>query len=154
MMRWRRTTACERAAQWISLDLDDELGELERAALSRHLERCGACRAVRAEIAGFTGVLRAAPLLERGQPIVIARPARARVRATRRVAVAVAAVAAVVAATLTALPSSSGPITSALTFRNAQEQRHFAQEHVRLEPAVFHVDAGLTPPSFASRALL
>ena len=30
MGRWRRTTACERAAQWISLELDGELGELER----------------------------------------------------------------------------------------------------------------------------
>ena len=52
MMRWRRTTACERAAQWISLDLDDELGRLERAALARHLGRCAGCRAASAEIGG------------------------------------------------------------------------------------------------------
>ena len=37
MTRWRRTTACERGAQWISLDLDGELSRLEQTALARHL---------------------------------------------------------------------------------------------------------------------
>ena len=35
--RWLLTTACERASQWISLELHGELGRLEQAALVRHL---------------------------------------------------------------------------------------------------------------------
>ncbi len=50
MTRWRRTTACERAAQWISLELDGELGRLEQAALARHLRRCDRCLASSEEI--------------------------------------------------------------------------------------------------------
>ena len=72
MTRWRRTTACERAAQWISLDLDGELGRLEQAALARHLRRCDRCRASSAEIGGFTALLREAPPVEPARAIVVA----------------------------------------------------------------------------------
>ena len=77
MMRWRRTTACERAAQWISLDLDDELGSLDRAALAKHLERCAGCRALSAEIGGFTRLLRIQPL-ETPPPATAVQVARPR----------------------------------------------------------------------------
>ena len=45
-MRWWRTNACERAMQWISLELDGELSQLERAALGRHIDGCARCREV------------------------------------------------------------------------------------------------------------
>jgi predicted anti-sigma-YlaC factor YlaD len=153
MIRWRKTTACERASQWISLDLDGELTELERAALARHLERCDGCRAASDEIGGFTSLLREAPLVGLARPAVVDSPGRARFRATRRAAVVALAAAAAVVASLMALPNSSTTSASSLGFRNAQDQRRFAQEHVRIEPTVFFVAYVVPAPSFASRAL-
>jgi len=152
MIRWRRTTACERAAQWISLDLDGELTGLERAALARHLERCDGCRLASAEIGGFTSLLREAPLVALARPVAVASAGRARLRATRRAAVVAVAATVAVVAGLTVLPSSSTSVSS-LGFRNAQDQRRFAREHVRTEPTVFYVAYVVPPHSFASRAL-
>lgn len=154
MVRWR-TTACERAAQSISLNLDGELTELESAALARHLDRCETCRATSAELGGFTRLLRSAPLVELAAPVAAALPRRDRVRARRRAAVVAFAAFAAVAAVLTALPHTGrNSSTSALGFRNAQDQRRFAQEKVRIEPIVFL--AAPSPPALsrASRALL
>ena len=153
MIRWRRTTACERATQWISLDLDGELIELERAALARHLERCDGCRAASAEIGGFTSLLREAPLAELARPVAGDSPGRARLRATRRAAVVAVAATASIVAGLTTLPRSDNPSASALSFRNVQDQRRFGQEHVQLEPTVVFVAYVVPAPSFASRAL-
>ena len=36
--------ACERAREWASLRLDDELSVLEEEILERHLDFCDACR--------------------------------------------------------------------------------------------------------------
>ena len=63
-MGWRRATACERAAEWISLELDGELGFLERSVLHRHLARCEDCRSAGAAIDAFTQAIRAEPELE------------------------------------------------------------------------------------------
>ena len=79
MMRWRRTTACERAAQWISLDLDDELGELDRAALAKHLERCPGCRALQRGDRRLHPLLRIQPL-ETPPPAIAVQVARPRAR--------------------------------------------------------------------------
>ena len=64
MSRWWRTNTCERATQWISLDLDGELSQLEQAALARHLLSCSRCQAVSAAVSSFTRILREAPLIE------------------------------------------------------------------------------------------
>jgi len=151
MMLWRRTTSCERAAQWMSLELDGELSELEAARLARHLESCASCRAWSADVAGFTSMLRAAPLLEPERAHPFALPMRHRRRAGAAVLAAVAAVAAAVVA----LPEGSrNSSTGALGFRDARQQQRFAQEHVRTELAVFAVPPEPPPTSFASRALL
>lgn len=52
---------CERARQWASTELDDELSEFEQALLEGHLASCPACREFHAEIGRFTGALRAVP---------------------------------------------------------------------------------------------
>jgi predicted anti-sigma-YlaC factor YlaD len=57
-----RPAACERAHTWISLRLDGELSELERALLDAHLAHCGDCRAAAAGVEGLTRAMRAAPL--------------------------------------------------------------------------------------------
>jgi predicted anti-sigma-YlaC factor YlaD len=155
MTRWRRTTPCERAAQWISLDLDGELGRLEQAALTRHLRRCDRCRATSAEISGFTTLVREAPPVEPARAVVVANPAwaRRRARSTIRGGLLVIAVAAVIFASLTALSSSPGrPET--FGFANEAQQITFAREHVENEPIVYVQDEPQAPHSFADRALL
>jgi predicted anti-sigma-YlaC factor YlaD len=156
MGRWWKTNACERATQWISLELDGELSQLEQAALARHLSGCAPCRAVSAEVRAFTHMLREAPLLELEREIAYAAPRRARVRAVRRAAFSLAFAGLAGAAVLAGfvLPSSGVGSGSALAFRSVQEQKRFAHfEAARLEPAVFVVTPAL-PISFSARARL
>ena len=145
-MRWWRTNSCERSLQWISLDLDGELSQLERAALDRHLDACARCRAASDEVRSFTQLLREAPLVELERPVVVAGARRIGSRAARRVA------AASVGGFL--LPSGGASSRSSLAFRDAQEQQRFAHvEAQRLEPAVFVV-VKPTVQSFAPRVLV
>jgi len=106
-----------------------------------------------AELGTFTRLIRAAPLVALSAPVAVVGP---RVRARRGAAVAVLAASAAVAAVLVGLPDTGGkPSSGALGFRDAQQQRRFAQEHVRTELAVFLVAPTAAPASsFASRALL
>src|SRR6266851_5159367 len=131
MMLWRRAAACDRAAQWISLELDDELTVLERAALARHLQRCDLCRATRVEIGILTNLLREAPAAELTRPILVASPRGARRRVARPIAAAALAAAVAVATGITLLPGSGTPSRDALSFGSAQQQSRFGQEHVR-----------------------
>src|SRR4051794_8982676 len=128
MVLWWRTTSCERAAQWISLELDGELSELEHARLARHLERCVSCRAWSADVEGFTSLLRSAPPAQLSSPLAVSVPF---VRAKRRVAVAALVTAAAVgAAVVVALSQTApGPSSGHLAFEDAQQQQRFAQEH-------------------------
>ena len=155
-MRWWRTNACERAMQWISLDLDGELSQLEQAALARHVDACDRCREVTTEVSAFTQLIRAAPLVELERPVAVAAPRRARAQVARRAAVSLAFAALAGVAALGGIVLTSGGTNahSALSFRNAQEQRRFAHvEARRLEPAVFVV-AKPTVQSFAPRVLV
>src|ERR1700730_15601806 len=76
MSRWWRTNTCERATQWISLDLDGELSQLEQAALARHLLSCARCQAVSSQVSSFTRMLREAPLIEFEREPAYASPGR------------------------------------------------------------------------------
>lgn len=146
MGRWWRTNACDRAAQWVSLGLDGELSQLERAALDRHLDECARCRVLAADVTSFTELLREAPPVELSRPIVVRAPQR--IRVVRRAAASLALAGAVAAATLgIVLPTSTGSSESALSFRTVQEQKQFAHiEARRLEPAVFLVPQEAVPP--------
>jgi len=135
MWGWRRTTPCERAAQWISLRLDAELSEVEAGALDRHLERCDACRSHSRELAVLTGLVRSAPLESPSVLISAPAPRRRRPRVTRRVALAgsLAAVASAVAATFTITGSSGGP-SSTPVFSSPGQQLAFAYTKSESEP--------------------
>jgi predicted anti-sigma-YlaC factor YlaD len=156
MTRWRRTTACERAAQWISLDLDGELGRLEESALARHLRRCECCRTSSTEIGAFTGILREAPQVEPARAVQVVTPAWAKRRARATLRGAALALTAMVAAfaVATFAPHSGGHPPSTLGFDGAAAQHVFAQDHVLAEPTLFVVADIPSGPSFASRALL
>jgi anti-sigma factor RsiW len=136
MGRWRRTTACERAAQWISLELDGELSELEGAALRRHLERCGRCSARKVEIDGFTRLIRQAPLVESSTRAVFALPGSRRAKIVRRSAASLVA-AAVLAAGAAALVVPQGPPDrgfSLFALSTQKERLQFADaEQIRSE---------------------
>jgi hypothetical protein len=54
--------SCERVRGQVSLELDCELSQLERAMLAAHAVRCADCRAYRTEVRAFTRELRTAPL--------------------------------------------------------------------------------------------
>lgn len=156
MTRWRRTTACERAAQWISLELDGELGRLEQAALARHLRRCDRCRFTSSDIGLFTELLRDEPPVEPTRAVVVVTPGWAKRRARATFGGGALALAAAVAAALAVavLPHSSGEPASTIGFSGAAEQQVFARDHVQGEPTLFVAPEAPSPPSFAARALL
>jgi predicted anti-sigma-YlaC factor YlaD len=92
---------CDRARAWVSLELDDELSQLERALLDAHLSRCEACAAAALEARALAKTLRGAPLQRPG--IRFELPQRAPARRGRTVAVRLA-----LAATLAALAAGLG----------------------------------------------
>jgi hypothetical protein len=155
MAFWHRPTACERAGQWISLNLDDELSELEQAGLDRHLGHCARCRALAAHMLGLTQLLRTAPLVELGRELVVGSPRRTRARVLSRagIGVAVAAAAAAAAAVLISTSAPGRSTARAIEFRSAQEQIRFVQANeLRLEPAPVAVVLAVAP-RIAARSL-
>jgi ferric-dicitrate binding protein FerR (iron transport regulator) len=68
-----RDRICERARGWASLELDDELSQLERALLAAHRRRCAECGAYVAEMRATTAALRAAPLERPERPAFVPR---------------------------------------------------------------------------------
>jgi anti-sigma factor RsiW len=54
--------ACDRCREQVSLELDGELSEVERAMLRVHLERCAGCRAYWERVGAVVRLLRAASL--------------------------------------------------------------------------------------------
>ena len=66
-----RPRTCERAAELVSLALDDELSRFERELLTRHLRRCDACADYAAQVTAATEILRGAPLEAVRVPIAI-----------------------------------------------------------------------------------
>jgi len=103
--------SCERARSWVSLDLDDELSELEGAMLRAHTARCVPCAQFQSEAVAITHKLRLAPL--EPLPAPIALPPRRRV-VGRLLQVGAAAAVAARAAGIGALLSAS-PQPSSLT---------------------------------------
>ena len=73
----RPSVICERVRAQVSLQLDDELSQLERRMLAAHLERCSDCRSYADEVFAFTRTLREAPLESLERPLVLRRPRRA-----------------------------------------------------------------------------
>ena len=105
-----RPRNCERAREWASLQLDQELSEFERALLAAHLRRCEVCGGFQARVAGFTASLRAAPLERLGRPIVLPRR-RSGSGGPLRLAVAAAAALALALGTAAGFVASEQPRT-------------------------------------------
>jgi predicted anti-sigma-YlaC factor YlaD len=111
--------ACDRARQWVSADVDDELSRFERVLLAAHTAACPSCREFHAATVAITTTLRAEPL-EQPTRLVEIRRARRRLRA--RLAPAVAAMAVVAVGLGSVLASSdiqSGSVGSSLGERQS-----------------------------------
>jgi hypothetical protein len=102
---------CDRARQWSSLDVDEELSELERALLLRHLGGCGACRDFDGRLRLAAGILRTTPA---EAPLLAFEPPRRLLRLPVRRRHAIAAVAAALAlgSLVGALGRPAGPPAS------------------------------------------
>lgn len=85
---------CERTREWISLELDGELSEFERALMNAHLVCCGECGEFEAEVRSITTRLRA----ERLEPVPVPVSLPVRRRSPLRVTQVAAAAAVVLAA--------------------------------------------------------
>lgn len=72
----RHSVACDRVRSQVSLELDGELSQLERAMVGAHVLRCAECRAFRAEAWAFTRLLREAPLDRLSLAVRVARRPR------------------------------------------------------------------------------
>lgn len=90
----RPSLVCERVRGQISIGLDGESSQLERAMLASHLARCADCRVYEAEVSGLTRALREAPLEPLWRPVVVharRRPVITRVQVGAAAAVALVA---------------------------------------------------------------
>jgi len=131
MSGWRTTSACERAARLISLEVDGELGRRERVVLDRHLGRCPECARLKESVSTFTTILRLAPPERPQAPIAVPEPAvappahRARALASILVLGAIAAT----AATLFNFPQAS-PMSSSSPVLLAEQVRVLEAEIV------------------------
>jgi anti-sigma factor RsiW len=140
----------------VSLELDDELSELEATALRRHLEVCSSCAAARAEQAGFTALLRAAPLVASARPVAVEFRPQLGARALFRPAVALTLAVLAVALAFVLLPSPPVTSSAALAFSSQTERlRYDAAEHIRIDPRPDLAPIWLPRLSpYAARALL
>jgi anti-sigma factor RsiW len=91
---------CDRVRGQISLDLDGELSQLERAMVASHVRRCPACAAFRSNATSFTHALRTAPFEALERPIEVPSLRRGALAEVRFGAVRVAAAAAGIAVVL------------------------------------------------------
>jgi predicted anti-sigma-YlaC factor YlaD len=96
---------CDWAREQLSLELDRELPDFDRARLDAHLQRCEGCRRFHAEIGSLTGVLRDAPL----EPVSFAiEMPRRRFVPVRALQAGAAAVGVMLVATLSSVGGLSG----------------------------------------------
>jgi predicted anti-sigma-YlaC factor YlaD len=95
-----RAPLCDRAREWISLQLDGELSEFERVLLEGHLANCADCSEFRADAASISSHLRLAPLTRLERPVVLPRRPRVSARALPVVAAAAAAIVVAAGSTL------------------------------------------------------
>ena len=111
--------ACDRARQWVSADVDDELSRFERVLLAAHTAACPSCREFHAATIAITTTLRTTPL---EQPERLIEIGRVRRRLRLRFAPAVAAMAVVAVGLGSMLASSelqSGPVGDSLAKRES-----------------------------------
>jgi predicted anti-sigma-YlaC factor YlaD len=87
---------CERAREWVSLDLDGGLWELEQELLRAHLRHCPTCAPYARAVRTLTEIVRATPAVQPTVAVATRPPIRSR-RPPLRLAAAAAVVVAAAA---------------------------------------------------------
>ena len=128
----RPSLLCQRVREQVSLQLDDELSQLERRMLAAHLARCPDCHEFAEEIVAFTDELRNAPLEVLERPVVVQRPRRL---AAVRLQAGVAAALAFAALGLGTQLATSGP-NSDLSLASASVTHYPTQTELQRELAI------------------
>jgi len=141
-------TACQRAREAVSRQLDGELSELGSARLSAHLRECDACASYALELAALTTRLRTAPLAQPSAPVEL--PARRR-RPALQLAAAAAAVVALAASSLAlghalspsghSLPAAAAGLAKPPSLRGDAVDRHVLAM-LRQEPSAKETRVG------------
>lgn len=125
--------ACERVRSQVSLEVDGELSQLERAMLAAHVVRCADCRAYRSDVRAFTHALRAA-VLEPAPPISVRRYRRSTAATRFQAGIAAAMAFAVVGVASQIVPESQeGPSFSRLRVVHFQTQTELEREQALIE---------------------
>ncbi|MSO95407.1 MAG: hypothetical protein EXQ81_06385 [Thermoleophilia bacterium] len=106
---------CERARSRVSLDLDEELSELEETMLVGHLASCASCAAFASELSVITNALRLAPHEQIPAPVVLPSTRRVAGRFVQTAAAAAVALLAVGLGTLLSPPSSTDQMRVAIS---------------------------------------
>ena len=119
MSNVRPSLICDRVRSQVSLELDSELSQLERAMVAAHLERCSDCREYESDVTAFTRVLREAPLERMESPVVVHRPRRA-IAARLQAGVAAAVAIAALGAASQVAPEGQSPARSPSESRQIQ----------------------------------
>lgn len=83
--------ACNRAREWASLRLDDELSPLEEELLERHLETCAHCSEFEKDVRWATDAVRLTASERSTRRMTVPADARSRSVGVRRTALAAAA---------------------------------------------------------------
>jgi predicted anti-sigma-YlaC factor YlaD len=146
-----RALACERAAQAISLRLDEELSELEVAQLRVHLDACPACRLLEQDMVGMTLEVRLMPLAVPSRQFTVPRMRAARMRSFRPLVATAAMLVVVVGSVGSLLRAGIQPQdgSSSLNFSSQFAQEQFASvEHQRIEQ---RANAAVTLPRDTAR---
>ena len=140
--------SCERVREQLSLELDQQLDELQRARLQSHLAACPACRAFRAELHGLAATLRSAPLELPKFPVVL--PRRRRVANIRMLQAGAAAAAVALVAGFSSLGLFGGSGETALP--HVELSAFAADRGDELIPGQVHL--GLRPKRMGDRIAL
>lgn len=98
--------SCDRTRGLLSRQLDTQLSQLERRAVTAHTARCAACRDFEQHSRWITEELRAAPLAPLPRPVMVTVPRR---RFPTRVVANVASAAALLAVTVGGVSVASHP---------------------------------------------
>ena len=139
MIPTKHPVVCERVRAQVSLEVDGELSQLERAMLAAHVVRCAECRAYRRDVHALTRALRSAPLAT--APPVAVRRYRRSSAATRIQAGAAAAMAFAVVGIATQIV---GGQQQASSFSGLHVVNFQTQNELELEQALIEGNAAPT----------
>lgn len=133
MAQTTHPVACDRVRGQVSLELDGELSQLERAMVAAHVLRCADCRGYRSDVQAFTRALRSAAL-ETAPPVSVRRYRRS-TAATRFQAGVAAAMAFAVVGVATQMVQGRDEGSSISSFRviHFQTQNELDREQALIE---------------------